>query len=154
MYTGKAERLELWVFLPCPEDPGRAPKMIAYGERSQILDHQRRRFSFGTRDQSWSLWEDITQELLHTRVLLKYERDRESFWHRHKKGARELPPLLVLAKELYTFLIGYYNKSKECLKVVKIFQAHSHNLHFKITGLVRRFSRRRNCSQAGYIVVI
>ena len=30
------------------------------------------------------------------------------------------PLLLVLARERYTFLIGYYNKSKECLKVVKI----------------------------------
>ena len=28
--------------------------------------------------------------------------------------------MLVLARELYTFLIGYYNKSKECLKFVKI----------------------------------
>ena len=33
-------------------------------------------------------------------------------------------------------------------------QIHSHNLHFKITGLARRFSGRRNCPQAGYIVVI
>ena len=29
----------------------------------------------------------------------------------------------------------------------------SHNIHFKMTGLVR-FSRRRNCPQAGYIIVI
>ena len=28
------------------------------------------------------------------------------------------------------------------------------NMHFKITRLVRRFSRRRNCPQAEYIVVI
>ena len=28
--------------------------------------------------------------------------------------------MLVLARELQTFLISYYNKSKECLKVVKI----------------------------------
>ena len=27
---------------------------------------------------------------------------------------------LVLARELYTFSIGYYSKSKECLKVVKV----------------------------------
>ena len=46
--------LELWVFLPCPEDPSRAPKMIAYGEPCQVFDLQRR-FSFGTRDQVWSL---------------------------------------------------------------------------------------------------
>ena len=29
-------------------------------------------------------------------------------------------PLLVLARELYIFLISYYNKSKESLEVVKI----------------------------------
>ena len=55
VYTEKAERLELWVFLPCPEDPRRAPKMIAYSERCWICDLRRRRFSFGTRDQAWSL---------------------------------------------------------------------------------------------------
>ena len=46
--------------------------------------------------------------------------DRESFWHRHQKGDGECPPLLVLARELYTFSVGYYSKSKECLKVVKV----------------------------------
>ena len=46
-----------------------------------------------------------------------------------------MPPLLVLVRELYTVVISYYNKSKECLKVVKILQTHSHNLHFRITGL-------------------
>jgi len=54
----------------------------------------------------------ITQELLYSRVLLKY-----------KKGQRKLlteSAPLVLARELYTLLISYYNKSKECLKVVKI----------------------------------
>ena len=55
LYTEKAERLELWVFLPCPTDPGWAPKMIAYGEWCQIRDLQRRRFTFGIRDQAWPL---------------------------------------------------------------------------------------------------
>ena len=32
------------------------------------------------------------------------------------------------------FSIGHYNKSKECLKVVKILRD-SHNLYFKIKGL-------------------
>ena len=41
--------------------------------------------------------------LLCNRVLFKYKRDRESFWHRHQKGAEGIPPLLVLAMELYTF---------------------------------------------------
>ena len=35
-----------------------------------------------------------------------------------RRGWR-MPPLLVLARKLYT-LISYYNKSKEYLKVVKI----------------------------------
>ena len=30
------------------------------------------------------------------------------------------PPPLVLARELYTFSISYYSKSKECLNVVKV----------------------------------
>ena len=30
-----------------------------------------------------------------------------------------MPHSLVLAKELYTFEIGYYNKLEECLKIVK-----------------------------------
>ena len=36
------------------------------------------------------------------KVLLKYKRDRESFWHRHQKGT-ESAPLLVFSKELYTY---------------------------------------------------
>ena len=36
----------------------------------------------------------------------------------------------------------------------KFYRTHSHNLHFETTGLARRFSGRRNCPQAGYIVVI
>ena len=31
-------------------------------------------------------------ELLCNKVLLKYKRDRESFWHRHQKGAERVPP--------------------------------------------------------------
>ena len=61
----------------------------------------------------------ITQDLLCSRVLLKWTRDRESFWRRHQKGT-ENAHSLVLARELYTFSISYYRKSKECLKVVKI----------------------------------
>ena len=46
------------------------------------------------------------------RSFITVKRDRE-------RGQR-VPPSLVLARELYTFLIGYYNKSKECLNVVKV----------------------------------
>ena len=31
-------------------------------------------------------------ELLCNKVLLKYKADRESFWHRHQKGAERVPP--------------------------------------------------------------
>ena len=31
-------------------------------------------------------------ELLCNKVLLKYKGDRESFWHRHQKGAERVPP--------------------------------------------------------------
>ena len=31
-------------------------------------------------------------ELLCSKVLLKCKRDRESFWHRHQKGAERVPP--------------------------------------------------------------
>ena len=79
-------------------------------------------------------------------------------------------PLLVLERELYTFQLLINNKSKECLKVVKDFQTHSHNIlfkitsleltiersyqthskniHFKMTELVRRFSRKRDMSSS------
>ena len=80
-----------------------------------------------------------------------------------------MPLSLVLARELYTFLIGYYNKSKECLKFVKVlpdfrnlhfkitglklaiqrsYQTHSHNIKFKMIGLVRRVLRRRKLSSS------
>ena len=53
VYTEKADRLELWVFLPCLEDPGEAPKMIAYavssGRCHQIHGLQRR-FNSRTKD--------------------------------------------------------------------------------------------------------
>ena len=64
MYTEKAERLELWVFLPCPEDPRRASKMIAYSEQCQVYDLQRRRFNFGTKDQAWSLKSFVQQSFI------------------------------------------------------------------------------------------
>ena len=43
------------------------------------------------------------------------------------------------------------------LTIERFYQTHSHNIHFKMTGLVRRFSRRRNMSSSRihcYYVVI
>ena len=36
-----------------------------------------------------------SSKFLCDKVLLKYERDRESFWHRHPKGPERAPPSLV-----------------------------------------------------------
>ena len=58
-------------------------------------------------------------ELWDNKVLLKYKRDRESFWHRHQKGDRECPLSRVSNGVIY-FLVSYYNESKECLEVLKI----------------------------------
>ena len=41
-------------------------------------------------------------ELLCNKVLLKFRRDRESFWLT-SEGDRKSPPLLVFSKELYTY---------------------------------------------------
>ena len=41
-------------------------------------------------------------ELLYNKVLLKYKGDRESFWHRHQKGAERVPLLLVFSCMLYS----------------------------------------------------
>ena len=42
-------------------------------------------------------------ELLYNKVLLKYKRDRQSFWHRHQKGGRKSVPLLVFSQMLYSY---------------------------------------------------
>ena len=36
----------------------------------------------------------------------------------------------------------------------KILQTHSHNIHSKISGLIKRFSGRRNCPPVRYSVVV
>ena len=49
----RKQSLKLWAFLPFPEDPGQACRMIAYCEWCRILDLWRR-FSFENRDQAYS----------------------------------------------------------------------------------------------------
>ena len=58
IYIQKAERLELWVFLACPEDPGQAPRTVLNLWFLKI-------YLLG---QGPGL---ITQELSYSRVLLK-----------------------------------------------------------------------------------
>ena len=40
----------------------------------------------------------ITSSFLCSKVLLQFNRDRESFWHRHQKGTERVPPCLFLAR--------------------------------------------------------
>ena len=42
-------------------------------------------------------------KLLFNKFLLKYKRDRQSFWHRHQKEAEVVPPLLVIASCFMSF---------------------------------------------------
>ena len=61
-------------------------EVIAYSKWCWICD-LRRRFSFGTKDQAWSL-----KNLCVSEFYWSMKRDRENFWHRHQKGDRECPP--------------------------------------------------------------
>ena len=57
-----------------------------------LLNRERRRDSWPLEKNSiWGQrWLDRS-ELLCNKVLLKYKGDRESFWHRHQKGAERVP---------------------------------------------------------------
>ena len=44
---------------------------------------------------------------------------QRKFLTQTSEGGKRVPTLLVLARELYRFLISYDNKSKDCLKVVR-----------------------------------
>ena len=48
------------------------------------------------------------------KVLLKYEGDRESFWHRHQKRAKEYP-----FASITNGVNILSNESKECLEAAK-----------------------------------
>ena len=86
---------------------------IAYGERCRIRDLWRKRFSFGTRDQAWSLKSFCVAEFYSSEKGTEKASDTDI-----RRGMKStLSP--SLSKGIIYFLIGYYNKSKECLKVVK-----------------------------------
>ena len=66
-----------------------------------------------------------------------------------------MPLSVVLARELYTFSIGYYSKSKECLKVVKVLPDPLPQFtSFKKTRLARRFLLRETYPRARYTVIL
>ena len=62
----------------------------------------------------------ITQELLYSKVLLKYKKGTGKASDIDIRRGKETAPLASVSKGVIYFLISYYNKSKECLKVVKI----------------------------------
>ena len=62
----------------------------------------------------------ITQELLYSRVLLKYKKGQRKLLTQTSEGGWKVSPSLVLARELYTFKIDYYSKSEECIKVLRV----------------------------------
>ena len=70
-------------------------------------------------------------ELLCNKVLLKYKGDRESFWHRHQKGAETVPPCLSSAG-CYIVTSSLLMKRKECLKTQNGTRPLIHKLHFVI----------------------
>ena len=58
-------------------EPWKAPGFLASG---------------GEEFNPWPVTRLDHSELLYNKVLLKYKRDREIFWHRHQKGAERVPP--------------------------------------------------------------
>ena len=61
----------------------------------------------------------------------------------------ESAPLASLRKGSYTlFQLVITINQKNVSRLSRSYQTHSHNIHFKMTGLVRRFSRRRNMSSS------
>ena len=145
MYTEKAERLQLWVFLPCPEDPGQAPKMMIYGEQCWICDL--RRFSFRTRGQARSLKRFCVAKKGQGKLLIQTS-----------EGGWSVPPLLVLSRP-YILLpaplpqqISEINKNRT---IERSYQTHSYKIHLnKISQKVLLKEKHVLCPGARYIVIL
>ena len=87
-------------------------------------------------------------ELLCSRVLLQWKRDRESFWHRHQKEDGEYPPHSSYQGLIYFYQTHSHNThlklTRTELTIERSYQTHSHS---KIARLARRYLlRRRNMS--------
>ena len=76
-------------------------------------------------EQRWDLWPPeernliqgqrqglITRSFLCSKVLLKYKRDSEIFWHRQQKGTEW--PLLAFSKKLYAYSVQFSSVSQSC----------------------------------------
>ena len=63
-----------------------------------------------------------------------------------------MPPLLISARKLYTFKISYYNKLRECLKVVKISLIPSSS-EMKYEPAFKPLQRNPALIESGHLVV-
>ena len=82
-------------------------------KRSGFLASEEEKFNLGPETRL------AHSELLCNKVLLKYKRDRESFWHTHQKGAERVPPCQSLV-ECYTATSRLLIRERECLKTQKL----------------------------------
>ena len=82
--------LELQASLPCPEESRTSPQ----DERLLLTPEKTPGFlaSGGEEINSGPETKLDRSELLCNKVLLKCKGDRESFWHKHQKGAERVPP--------------------------------------------------------------
>ena len=68
---------------------------IHYAIERLLLNHSNTPGFLAPRGEEFNLGPETRldrSELLCNKVLLKYKGDRESFWHRHQKGAERVPP--------------------------------------------------------------
>ena len=69
-------------------------KVICKTERL-LLTHEKTPGFLASREEEFNLGSETRldcSEILCNKVLLNYKWDRESFWHRHQKGAERVPP--------------------------------------------------------------
>ena len=90
--------------------------MIAYGERSWILISEEENIKLQDKRQGL-----ITQSFCVARVLLEYSKGQRKLLTLTSEGDRECPSL----NQSFSWL----------LTIERSYQTHSHNIHFKITGL-------------------
>ena len=91
----------------------------------RIRDLWGRGFQSWLRDEAWLLG-----IFLCSKVLLKYNRDRESFWHRHQKGTERLPPCWLFSKVFYVSWWAANQIRKTPQGWGNFTRPLSHNMHF------------------------
>ena len=81
----QTQETQVWS-LSQEDSPEEGERFLLNEKMARILGLWRRRIQSGARDKAWLL------RALCNKVLLKYKGNRESFWHRHQKGAERVPP--------------------------------------------------------------